>query len=328
MIKSWINFIDIYEAGNQNVLGYPIWNSYYMTNRNVIAKKATLMRNGLQYIYDLHKDNGELYTLQEFNEKYGVIFNKLDYSGLVLSIPSKWKGRSVFKKTQTCQLTCKSIVFIQDHYKCNQAVYKLLNNKIMEQVENTRRKWEAVFNKNEVNWEKIMRISFQCTIETRLRSFQYNILNRSLITNQKLFKWKIVGSPNCTFCQNEVETIEHIMFECNKVKELWQLLVGKLSPCMKLEQDVSNIESIMCGVLCDDNYKLVNHILLITKKYIYNTRCKDTTLNIKELLNMILTCYNIEKQIANGRCNENVMKKFEDKWKPLIANDECILKEM
>ena len=38
------------------------------------------------------------------------------------------------------------------------------------------------------------------TIESSLRSFQYEILNNILYLNERLFKFNIVDSPLCSLC--------------------------------------------------------------------------------------------------------------------------------
>ena len=44
------------------------------------------------------------------------------------------------------------------------------------------------------------------TIDTKLRIFQYKILNNILCVNKMLFKFRKVESPLCSFCKAEDET--------------------------------------------------------------------------------------------------------------------------
>ena len=66
-------------------------------------------------------------------------------------------------------------------------------------------------------WTKISTLPFIVTLDTKLRAFQYKFLNRITYTNEKLFAFKIAVSPYCAFCQNEVESTEHLFYFCNKV---------------------------------------------------------------------------------------------------------------
>ena len=60
------------------------------------------------------------------------------------------------------------------------------------------------------------------TLDTKLRAFQHKFLNRIIYTNEKLFAFKIVDSPYCTFCENEVESTEQLFFFCNVVNIFWK----------------------------------------------------------------------------------------------------------
>ena len=51
--------------------------------------------------------------------------------------------------------------------------------------------------------------------------FLYKILHCVLVTNSVLYKWKIVDSLHCTFCDAKIETIGHIFIECNMICQLW-----------------------------------------------------------------------------------------------------------
>ena len=59
------------------------------------------------------------------------------------------------------------------------------------------------------------------TIDTNLRIFQYKILNNMLYLNEKLFKFEIIVSPLCSFCNFEDETPIHLFYSCNQTNSLW-----------------------------------------------------------------------------------------------------------
>ena len=47
-----------------------------------------------------------------------------------------------------------------------------------------------------------------------VKAFQYKILNSILYTNKKLFKIGNSEHDKCTVCDNEPETLEHLLFYC------------------------------------------------------------------------------------------------------------------
>ena len=49
------------------------------------------------------------------------------------------------------------------------------------------------------DWNEIYLLSFKVSLETKIREFQYRVLNNIVFTNEKLFKIKMIDSSQCTF---------------------------------------------------------------------------------------------------------------------------------
>ncbi len=47
------------------------------------------------------------------------------------------------------------------------------------------------------------------------------IIHYITATRDKLFWWNIVDSDICTFCNEEIETLPHLLIECEAVKLSW-----------------------------------------------------------------------------------------------------------
>ena len=328
VIKGWREFMCQYEETERNVLSYPIWNSYFLINRNIVAMKNKLIEKGLIYICDLLNAKGNFYSLQDFNEKYDVKLNFLDYMGIIDCIPAEWRGKNLVEEERLNIGVCKSLVYIQENYKCCKAVYSFLNKSPTNNTLKNRKKWNDSFGENidETEWEKIMLVPWECTVESKLRSFQYHIINRSLVTNKSLYQWNLTESELCQFCNSNIETIEHMLFECIHVKQLWSEIFKKLDQYLTFEQLVNNHKAIICGVNCTVNYKIMNHVLLIVKKYIYNSRCLNRPLNVNGAIKMISQCYEIEYQLACQKASPILLGKFMDKWKPFLYNNDFQLR--
>ena len=63
-------------------------------------------------------------------------------------------------------------------------------------------------------WKKIYTLAGKATIDMRMRIFQYKILNNILYLNRQLYHMKIVNSPMCSLCGQNVETVTHLFFSC------------------------------------------------------------------------------------------------------------------
>ena len=75
------------------------------------------------------------------------------------------------------------------------------------------------------------------TIDTNLRIFQYKLLNNVLYLNEKLFKFNIVFSPLCSFCNSEDETPIHLFHPCNQTKSHWSKLQELLNSKVFIPQN-------------------------------------------------------------------------------------------
>ena len=66
-----------------------------------------------------------------------------------------------------------------------------------------------------------------------------------------LFKFKKVDSPSCDFCENELETLEHLFFHCTKVCTLWddlKVVLNSLNITVRLD-----IKAVLFGILDREN---------------------------------------------------------------------------
>ena len=61
------------------------------------------------------------------------------------------------------------------------------------------------------DWEKAYVLALHCTLDTKIREFHFITLNCILFTNVKFNLIGLVESPNCTFCQEAAESVEHLL---------------------------------------------------------------------------------------------------------------------
>ena len=78
------------------------------------------------------------------------------------------------------------------------------------------------------DWEKVYTLAFKCTLDTKIREFHYKILNCIVFTNVKLNLIGVVESPNCTFCQEASESVEHLLFSCRISSDFWKHVLSWL----------------------------------------------------------------------------------------------------
>ena len=166
-----------------------------------------------------------------------------------------------------------------------------------------------------VNWEKVYSLAFCTSLESKIREFQYKVLNCIVCTNEKLFRLGIVDSSKCIFCQKEAESIEHLLFSCAKSSEFWKSVLSWLRDNGIRIDTLKEADLIFGKFDSVDDFIIINHMLLLGKYYIYSMRCQKNLSNLSGFIARTRRIYSIELHIA--RENNKVDKHFK-KWEKLI----------
>ena len=159
--------------------------------------------------------------------------------------------------------------------------------------------FEKVFENTTLDWNKIYLSPRLATIDTTLRSFQYNILNNVLFLSKKLYTFGITNTAFCSFCNTLEETPIRIFFDYVYVKCLWERLQMKFQNDFILPSLTPQTAIFEMYNEANDNYNL-SHISLIFK-YISRER---RTLNIDISIANLRKVKKREKQISIGTINK------------------------
>ena len=157
---------------------------------------------------------------------------------------------------------------------------------------------EKNFDDYDFNWKLIYRIPRIATLETKIRIFQYQLLSNVLYLNKKLFQFGIISQSKCAFCELYDETPHHIFYKCTYAQTLWNRLCLHLSE--KVALPVLNPRSSIFGFtyVSDHNFLLVNHLLLIFKYSICNSRVNNS-LSLQSLKCVISQIKYIQETVSN-----------------------------
>ena len=124
-----------------------------------------------------------------------------------------------------------------------------------------------------VTWEKIHTLNFNCTIDTRLRSFYFKIFHNAIAFNAFLYRIKRKNSPNCTFCKKMPETLIHVFCDCEIVSPIWQKLVDSIRRKHAPDFVLTNFGKLF-GVVND---KYLSFLILSLKYFIHVCKFTDKT---------------------------------------------------
>ena len=135
---------------------------------------------------------------------------------------------------------------------------------------------------NQNIWRLVYLLSAQASIESKIRMFQYKILNNVLYLNKRLSDMNIVGSSLCSQCKKEPETISHLFSNCTFSQKLWSNTQKWCSPILKLPNLSEKI--VLLGYLNEEtNNILINHIILLYKYFLYSKRDNPGGTNFKAI---------------------------------------------
>ena len=127
---------------------------------------------------------------------------------------------------------------------------------------------------------------------------------------KKLYIFRITNTALFSFCNTLEEIPIHVFFDYIHVKCLWERLRRKFQNDFILPLLIP--QTVILGLYneANDNYNLLDHILLIFK-YIYISREKRT-LNIDILIANLIKVKKKEKQISSVTINK--IKAYKKKW--------------
>jgi hypothetical protein len=232
-----------------------------ISNRPVFFKKW--YDKNILYVGDLLQPTGRMHRYEYFRNELGILTHFLQYCGLATAIPWKFtharqedvdlQDISLIKLEQTLFLRTK------DYY-----------SKLMPTTQ-FHSHWLDVLDSDIVDYEPF-NVLHSCTMDRKLRNFQFKLLHMILPTNSLLKKMKVKDNDLCNFCNSQKDSLIHIYSECDKLKDFWSHVNGFLDAILKDDsQDlVLDNSTIVLGYCETENWStLINFIILFAKHYIH-----------------------------------------------------------
>ena len=108
-------------------------------------------------------------------------------------------------------------------------------------------------------------VSFRKRIAPQRWEFQCRILNCIIFRNEKLNLIGVVESPNCAFCQEEAESVEHLLFSCRISSNFLKHVLSWLRHYGPHVGTINESDVIFGKFDIVEDYILINHILWIGK---------------------------------------------------------------
>ena len=84
--------------------------------------------------------------------------------------------------------------------------------------------------------------------------------NCIIFKNEKLYLIVVVESPKCTFCQEEAESVEHLLFSCGISSDFWKHVLSWLRDNDFHVATIGESDVIFGKFDILEDYILINHI--------------------------------------------------------------------
>ena len=302
----------------KEIINEIIWNNKFICYDKKSIYRRDIVNLGFMKIGDLISANNS------FSYDTSSLINpeqRFFLMSIINSIPTEW--RSLIKASTDVTIadpipSIPTIKMASDYVPILDLSPKQIYQsfKQQKQIEPTaKQKLTNKYSNIEIEWEKVYSLAFQCTLDTKIREFQYKILNCIMFTNEKLNLIGVVESPNCTFCQEATESVEHLLFSCRITSNFWKHVLSWLRD-NDVHVGIINEPDVIFGKFdVAEDYILINHILLLGKYYIYSRKCQNSLPTFRGFIARTKRVSNIELHIAREK---NKLLFHFQKWEKLI----------
>ena len=155
--------------------------------------------------------------------------------------------------------------------------------------------------------------SLKATKDIKLQNFNYKFLMRIIPTNKFLLKCNIGHTALCEFCSMEIETLNHLFWECIHVQHFWTNLSVFLQEYNIIIIQF-NLRNVMLGITEGTNIteiQIKNFIILLGKYFIFKTKYQKQYPTLIRFKSHLCQRIQIEKQIYFMK---DRLAQFNNKW--------------
>lgn len=301
-------------------------NSFFKIQGDCIKQGFLHNRYDIQVLDFINPENGKFLDLATFNKQNVLNLNFLQHGSLLSSIKEGARNLNFnFGQLECHPRPRQPILFsiLTSKIKGCKTFYKILNSKNLtnynsSDVEN---KWHTELGSylGLDTWNSFYSLCANIKYHNNMKYLQFQILQRSLRTNRILCKFLPKQTNMCTFCNNSVETISHLFFDCGKTSlflDSLNLLLQNVHIFIKLTR-----KNMLFGNANKSAMDVENLLILYSKSFIWYCRQRKTlpTMNlfksyIKPILTNLEMIYAIIKQ-------ENVFNECWYNFYVLIIED-------
>jgi len=306
-----INLVNRYIDGNMEDFPHTIYHQSLWHNESIKVKKKGLFckelnQLGIRQVKDIFNAQGVIKTWNEIQGASNALF--LQWYGCINAV-----CKAGMKKCPDIDRLCNNDKIIE---KLCAVKHRTIYNYFIESVsERPSNEIKLIEKYNFECMESVYTLPFKVCINSKSRAFQFRCIKNIIFLNERLFKMKLIDDDMCSLCNCEKETPSHFFVYCNVAKELWSKLLNVYTVFNEHNIVELSEENILYGVHINEvdcpKIKLMNHLIILCKKYLYNCRMYNSKPHINGFISNVLLTRNIEFCIAQ---NKRKLYLHNQKW--------------
>ena len=205
--------------------------------------------------------NGHFLSLADFNARYDIEINFLEYESIKHAIPGDLKKNAAIEaaKLENQPLITNVVLKVKSSKEIYEELIKPLK-KDPTCIKSWPDQYGIAF--TEPEWKEIFDLPWKVTKHTKLIEFQCKILHKVYASNSYVSRFDITVLPNCEICMVKHNT-KHFFVDCMKVRYFW----FQFQVCFMPEIDIT-CNDILFGIFKDQSFAL-NYCLLHAKWYLH-----------------------------------------------------------
>ena len=263
-------------------------------NPNILLPFNQFLFNAnVRYLEDLYIKQQRC-TIKDLEEKIHRKIPFTSYMAIWKSIP---KNLLDYMDNRVLDMNLRypiAIEWVNKDKKGTKYIRKILKKGVLPQLTSQVKWHDTLALNNVVDWHKLYTMAIKCNADAKMKYFNYQVLQRTLITNRKLYLFKLIDSEQCDNC-NQVETIAHLLVECPQILHIWEGLKRWIATNINEKYTLDN-ESIILGNPV--NSILMNYIILVTKYEIYKHKWTKNVINFQTIITKLKKNLEIEEYVS------------------------------
>ena len=105
--------------------------------------------------------------------------------------------------------------------------------------------------------------------------------------------------PLCSLCSQAPEDVVHLFCHCQRTQQLWELFHSMLHGHITLPDLDPTLAVVGKWCIENNNNLIVNHIVLIFKKFLYDNRSSHSRIHTAALKYLLKSAEKVERKIAS-----------------------------